>query len=308
MTTQYVELFGSRSLSRGRDSFTASRTFLVYEDTDSLLSIEDAINYVDGIFFSETHPDIDGIYANGFSISASGDRANTWEVSWTYAEPKDETDAGGIDDVHDGQTNNTDITPDDSGDFDEPTDGSSGDDGVGEDGVGDDDSGDEERLFTGYSINTTIALVDAWESNFPFPSAGAQGGDSGYEITGGTVVHKGGEPITATVPTATIAISETVTASTFYLHDTQSLAGKRNSNSFYGFDTGTVLFTGVSVQRQTENTWDVTYNFAWDSWFHMRMIPNRNTEGTIEYEADGTTLLVYLKQPFPELISFGFSP
>lgn len=306
MSVVYQELIGSRSLSRGKSSFTASRTFLVYEDAGSFLSIDNAINYVGGIFFSETHPDVDGIYANGFSISASGARANTWEVSWTYAEPKDETDAGGIDDVHDGQTNNTDITPDDSGDFDNPSGGSSGDDEVGEEGVGEDDAG--ERLFTGYSINTTIALVDAWQADMTFPTDGDQGGDSGYEITDGTVVHKGGEPISATVPTATIAISETVTAETLYLYDTQSLAGKRNSNSFYGFAKGTVLFTGVSVQRQTENTWDVTYNFAWDKWFHMREVPNRDIDGKIQFESDGTTLKVYLKQPFPEKISFGFSP
>ena len=305
MATQYTELIGSRSMSRDKGSFTASRTFLVYDDGGDSLLIDDAINYTDGVFFSDTHPDVDGIYANNFSISASSTRANTWEVTWSYAEPKDETDAGGANDVHDGQANNTDILELDD-EFDGPSGGSSGDDDVGEDGVGDDVS-EEERLFTGFSINTTMALVDAWESDMTFPANGDQGGDGGYEITDGTVVHDGGEPITATVPTATIAISETVTATTLYLHDTQNLAGKRNSNSFYGFAVGTVLFTGVSVQRQTENTWDVTYNFAWDKWYHMRMVPNRDTDGNIDFETDGT-LKVYLKQPFPETISFGFSP
>ena len=73
----YVELFGSRQVSRSQDAYTASRTFLVYEDSGNL-SLEDAVNYSGGVSFSDQHPDISGIFANGFSCKASGTRADTW--------------------------------------------------------------------------------------------------------------------------------------------------------------------------------------------------------------------------------------
>ena len=314
----YVELFGSREVSRSGDSYTASRTFLVYEDTGTL-TLEDAVNYGGGVSFSNQHPDISGIYANGFTIKANNARANTWELTWTYAQPEVPTDAGGDDDEHDDDGDNTEIDPVDGGVFDPPDDGGgndntgSGEDDQGDDGVGDNDEGggeeegETERLFTGVSITTGLALVDGYVAGATIPSNGSQGGDTGSEITSGTIVHEGGEPVTVPVPTTDISLSTTTFGTTYFLDDVQLKAGKRNASSFYGFDGGSVLFKGMSVSRQTANSWDSTYNFVWDAWSHMRQVPNRDGAGNIAPEADGT-LKIYFKQPFPDQTSFAFSP
>tara|TARA_R110000851_G_scaffold20540_2_gene62087 strand:+ start:2265 stop:3221 length:957 start_codon:yes stop_codon:yes gene_type:complete len=316
----YIELFGSREVSRSGNSYTASRTFLVYEDTGTL-TLEDAVNYDGGVSFSNQHPDIGGIFANGFTIKASGARANTWELTWTYAQPQEPTDAGGDDDEHDDDGDNTEIDPVDGGVFDPPDSGGGddntggGEDDQGDDGVGDNDDGGEddgedetERLFTGVSITTGLALVDGYVAGATVPSQGSQGGDSGFLIYNGTIVHQGGEPVTVPVPTTDISLSVTTFGTTFHLNDVQLKAGKRNASAFYGFKSGSVLFKGMSVSRQTENSWDSTFNFVWDEWSHMRQIPNRDAEGNIAYESDGTTLNIYYKQPFPDTTSFAFSP
>ena len=309
MSVVYTELIGSRSMSRDKGSFTASRTFLVYDDGGSTLLIDDAINNFDGVFFSDQHPDIIGIFANNFSIQASSARANTWEVTWSYAQPIADDDAGGSDDPFALDNNNTSLNiipePEEEGGGS----GSGGGDGdVGDEGTDEDTSQDENaRLFTGYSITSGIALIDGWRSGATIPANGSQGGDSGYEMTDGTEIHKGGNPITITVPTATMGISVTHSGATFYMNNVQLKAGKRNDATFYGFDAGTVLFTGMSVQRQTETSWDVTYNFAWDSFWHMRQLPNKDDDGEIDFEDDGT-LKVWWKQPFPDTTSFSFAP
>ena len=310
----YVELFGSRELSRTQDSYTASRTFLVYRNSGNL-SLEDAVNYSDGVQFSDDHPDISGIFANGFSIKASKTRANTWELTWTYAQPQDPTDAGGEDDQFDDDGDNTEIDPQDGGVLDPPDDGGSdsggGDGDVGDDGVGDDDTGggDEdvpERLYTGVSLTTGLALVDGYVAGANIPSNGAE---TDSAISGGTVVHEGGEPVTVPVPTTDISLSETVFGATYYLNNVQLKACQRNAGSYYGFDSGSVLFKGMSVQRQTENSWDVTYNFVWDAWSHMRQVPKRDSDGNTDWnDDDPQTLDIFFKQPFPKTTSFSFSP
>ena len=143
------ELIGSRTISRSGDSFTASRTFLVYDDDSNLsLSSTDAINYSGGVSFSDSHPEISSIFANGFSITPTGERRYTYTVVWSYAKPEEPTDAGGDDDEHDGEDDNTDVDPDDDGgELDPPTGGEEeqGNDGeVGDEGTDDgtDDSGD----------------------------------------------------------------------------------------------------------------------------------------------------------------------
>jgi len=313
----YVELFGSREVSRNQDSYTASRTFLVYEDSGNL-TLEEAVNYSGGVSFSDNHPNINGIFANGFSIKASGSRADTWELTWSYAKPEDSTDAGGDDDEWDDDGDNTEIDPEDGGDLD-PDDGGDtditggGEEEEGEEGVGEGDTGDgggdedtPERLFTGISITTGLALVDGFVAGATIPANGSQGGDDGSLITGGDIVHEGGEPVTIPVPTTDMSLSVTTFGTTYYLNNVQTKAGKRNLGTFYGFAAGSVLFKGMSVSRQSENSWDSTYNFVWDAWSHMRQVPERTETGEPKF-IDGE-LNIYYKQPFPSTTSFAFSP
>jgi len=325
MTIQYKELMGSRQVTRNAAVYTASRTFLVYDDAGNFLSLEDAVNYEYGVSFSDVHPDISGIYANSFSIAASRERKDTWELSWQYAEPVDSSDAGGDDDQWDGDNDNTDNDVDDDDVFDPPTGGGGGGGGSGAGGGGDSEEGDdgveepedeqqedgtggvEERNYTGVSINASVTLVDGFVAGATVPANGSQGGDDGFLITDGTVVHQGGEPVTIPVPITTIALTTQQGGEYFSLGNTNLKAGKRNASEFYGFDSGSVLFTGMSVQRQSIDSWDITYNFSWDEWKHMRQVPKRSDDGEVQFEDDGT-LEIYFKQPFPDRTSFEFAP
>tara|TARA_R110000824_G_scaffold141487_1_gene308051 strand:- start:925 stop:1878 length:954 start_codon:yes stop_codon:yes gene_type:complete len=317
MTIQYKELIESRTISRDADSFTASRTFLVYDDDDTQsLTASQAVNFSEGVAFSMSHPEIISIFADSFSISPLSERAFTYSLVWNYSKPEDPTDAGGDDDQHDDEDDNTSTDPtDEGGELDPPTGGEElqdsgtvqGDDGVSEDEPSADDA-ETERTFTGYSLTTGLALVDGYVAGATIPANGSQGGASGSLISTGTIVHVGGAPVTVPVPTTEISISESVSGSYFYLNDVQLKAGKRNINPFLGFDAGSVIFKGMSVQRQAVDQWDVSYTFAWDAWSHMRQVPKRDSEGNIEYEADGTTLKIFFKQPFEDYTSFSFAP
>ena len=99
----------------------------------------------------------------------------------------------------------------------------------------------------------------------------------------------------------------------FYLNDVQLKAGKRNASPFLGFDAGSVVFKGMSVQRQEYAKWDVTYTFAWDAWSHMSQVPKRivgEDIGELDWDrsTDPATLPIYFKQPFPDTTSFDFAP
>lgn len=317
MTIQYKELIESRSISRGKDSFTASRTFLVYDDSDSAtLTASQAINYSGGVSFSDTHPEISSIFADGFSITPMGDRRFTYKVTWNYAEPKEEDDAGGEDDPYEDEDDNTSTDPDDDGGvLDPPTDGEqqqSGESEVGDDGVSEDEQSEDEtntRQFKGCALTTGVSLVDGWVAGATIPTNGTEVAGA---ISDGTVVHVGGEAITVPVQTTEISLSETVFGAYFYLNNVQLKAGKRNSEEFLGFNAGSVVFKGMSVQRQEYAKWDVTYTFAWDAWSHMRQVPKRivgENVGELDWNAtDPPTLDVYFKQPFPNTTSFSFAP
>lgn len=306
----YVELFGSREASRSQGSYTASRTFLVYQDSGTL-TLEDAVNYSGGVSFSDQHPDINGIYANSFSIKASGTRADTWELSWQYAQPVEPTDAGGDDDVFDDDGDNTEIDPIDSGEFEPPTDpdassGSETEDEVGDEGTGETEPDPEmERLYMGVSITTGVTILDGWVGGGAIPSNGTQPADGTY-VAGGNQIHSGGKAVSVAVPKTELSLSETVFGEYFYLNGVQQLAGKRNSSNFYGFNAGSVLFTGMSVQRNDIGTWDATYTFVWDAWSHLRQAPERNDDGDVVV-VDGVVNVSW-KQPFPQTVAFTFSP
>ena len=304
MSIQYKEQIGSRSIGRDRGSFTATRTFLVYDDDATIvLTVVDAINYSGGVRFSDGHPEIAGIFANSFDIQPVSDRAYTYTVTWNYAQPVEENDAGGDDDPFVGNPDNTTINPiDDGGVLDPPTGGESeqSDDSVlGDDGVSEDEGNNEsesERTFNGVSLTTGVALVDGYVAGATIPTNGAE---TGSAIADGTVVHEGGEPVTIPVPTTEISISETHYGAYFFLNDVQLKAGKRNAGRFHGFDKGSVIFKGMSVQRQEYNQWDVTMNFTWDAWSHMRQVPARQAgDGELDWDDSvyPPTLPIFFKQ------------
>jgi hypothetical protein len=306
MSIQYKELLESRTVNRDGESFTASRTFLVYDSTESAkLTATQAVNYHGGVSFSTTHPEISSIYANSFTVTPMPERRYTYKIVWSYAEEADD---------HEDEDDNTSVDPDDDGGILDPPTGDEqeqssgeavGDDGVSEDEPSGDDS-DTTRQFNGVSITTGLALVDGFVAGATIPSDGTEVETA---IADGTVVHEGGEPVTVPIPTTEISLSETRWGAYFYFNDVQTKAGKRNESSFFGFDAGSVIFKGMSVQRQEYDKWDVTYTFAWDAWSHMRQVPKRTEDGDTDWnDDDPVTLDIFFKQPFPDTVSFSFAP
>jgi|19_taG_2_1085344.scaffolds.fasta_scaffold02265_2 hypothetical protein len=325
MSIVYQERIGSRSLSSDTKSgsLTGTRTFLIYDDDGDPLDLVDAMEYENGVFFDDVHPDIDGIFAVSYTVTASSESANVWVLTWTYSAPET-TDGGGGDggDGDDGGGGNTDphTDPPDGGGGDggggggdggEPPDGGGTDTdpdggGTGSEGMGggEGEGEDGEFLYTGVSITTGISLVDGYVAGATIPANGAETGEA---IASGTVVHEGGEPVTIPVPTTEVSLSIVRFGETFSLGGVQSEAAKRNSGSWYEFSSGSVLFRGMNVQRTSRWRFDVTFSFSWDAWSHMRQVPKRDEDGKVDYEDDGS-LEIYFKQPFPTTTGFWFSP
>lgn len=285
-------------MGRNKGSFTATRTFLVYDDGGASLLIDEAINNSGGVSFSEQHPDILGIYANNFTIKASSSRANTWEVAWSYAQPMTDVEAGGLIDPFFGDTNNTSLNPtqEEINALVEQNENQT-------DGGGEDDNDTLPTGIQGYSMTVGVAIIDIWKSNPSIPSIGTEhSGD-----IGGTLVAEGGEPISMVLPTADISIRVTTEQLLSGGH-LVGVVGKRNSGAWQGFPAGSVLFTGANVTNSLNSVNEIEYSLAFDLWHHMRQAPERDDSGEVVIDSTTGAVEVYLKQPFPETVSFSFLP
>jgi len=322
MTLVYTELLPSRTITRDKGDVGATRTFMVYDDAGTQLLIDDAINSFDGPQIGDEHPDVDGIYAFGYSIEASGKRGSAYEVEFSYKVPVEDTDPGGADDAFSGGFN-TDVEPiptiDDAGGSSSGGSEEDDDDGISE--------GDFEATFTGVSIVTSTSLQDAWVSDPAIPASGEQTNNfqGTPTVTAFTnTVHEGGTPVTAYVPQATITLSTQYAGSTFNLAGLHLITGMRNQSTFMGLSAGSVLFMGMSIQRSEISVYDISYEFLWDGWSHMRQSCRRyideasvgkpkfiptggSAEGIFTDSANGS-LPIYLLQPTRGLTSFGFAP
>tara|TARA_R110000824_G_scaffold226205_2_gene413899 strand:+ start:2145 stop:3137 length:993 start_codon:yes stop_codon:yes gene_type:complete len=330
MTLVYTELLPSRTISRDKGDVSATRTFLVYSAAGTQLLIDDAINSFAGPQIGDEHPDVDGIYAFGYSIEASSKRGSAYEVEFSYKVPVEDTDPGGSEDAFSGGFN-TDVEPIPT--IEEGSGGSSGgteeedDDGI------TDGTGDFDIAFTGISIVTSTSLQDAWCANPTIPENGTQviNGAGTPTVAGmGTtpalyqataIVHEGGTPVTAYVPQATITISTQYAGSTFNMSGLHLITGMRNASAFMGLSIGSVLFMGMSVQRSEPSLYDISYEFLWDGWSHMRQSCQRFKDeasvgkpkyipvgGTVQGIFAAETLPIYILQPTRGLTSFGFAP
>ena len=129
------------------------------------------------------------------------------------------------------------------------------------------------------------------------------------EDIGGTLVSEGGYPISLALPIAEIAINQQ--RSGFFNAGTYlTKVGKRNSGSWRGFSAGSVLFTGVDVTQDTFGVNEITFQLAFDKYFHLRQVPERDEDGNpkLDLSADPPTMNVFFKQPFKETVDFGFLP
>jgi hypothetical protein len=303
---------------------------MVYDDTGTQLLINDAINSFSGPQIGDEHPDVEGIFAFGYSIDASSKRGSAYEVEFSYKVPVEDTDPGGSEDAFSGGFN-TDVEP-----IPTPVGGGGGGGGGGSEEEDDEGitEGDVDVAFTGISIVTSTSLQDAWCANPTIPFYGIQTnvapgntptvvgmGSTPFAYQATAIVHEGGTPVTTYVPQATITLSTQQAVSTFNMQWLHYIAGQRNQSPFMGLHAGTVLFMGMSVQRSEVSLYDVSYEFLWDEWSHMRQSCRRHTDeasvgkpfpiplgGSSEGIFGPGTLPIYILQPTRGLTSFGFAP
>jgi len=133
MTLQFAEQLGRGEMSRPADGKrTATRVFLVYEDSAASVLIEDIIENTNLPALFDPHPEMDGIAMGEYSIRQSSNRANAYEVSYKYLSP----DQISEEDDEDGTI----------------------------------DGADEETGVTAFSITVQPTIVDIWKSGATIPA------------------------------------------------------------------------------------------------------------------------------------------
>jgi len=88
-----------------------------------------------------------------------------------------------------------------------------------------------------------------------------------------------------------------------------SRVGKRNAANWQGFNAGSVLFTGMNVNHTRDGINEVEYSLAWDKFYHLRQVPERDENGDPVVDETATPPInVYWKQPFKQTTDFSFLP
>tara|TARA_R110000824_G_scaffold401762_1_gene615159 strand:+ start:10121 stop:10921 length:801 start_codon:yes stop_codon:yes gene_type:complete len=157
----------------------------------------------------------------------------------------------------------------------------------------------------GFSMTVGVTIIDIWKAD---PTMPANRNTPATADIGGTTVSEGGLPISMALPTADIRLREKFTG-LFEGGKFLSKVGKRNSSYWQGFSAGSVLFTGMNVNHTRDGVNEIEYTLAWDKWYHLRQVPERDDDGNPV--VDGTadpTINVYFKQPFEDTTNFSFLP
>jgi hypothetical protein len=265
VSTVVTETRDSKKISRSIDGArTASRSFIVYDDENLMLTASDVITAYGLPFVGQVYPDAEGLYASGYNLSLHTDRSNTWVVDWAY--------------------NSIQVTEDE----DEAT-----------------------PLETNTSITVGLTIVDMYKSGYTLPSSPASINDpspngTNFGDVGGSLTDSG-YPLSFALPTADIKITKSYTGF-FYGGGLLNATGTRNSEGWMGFPAGSLLFTGVGYTSKGGNTYDLSFCIAYDDWFHLRQVPDRNVSGKPAYNPTANTMDVFWRQPFKVTSSFTFLP
>ena len=166
---------------------------------------------------------------------------------------------------------------------------------------------DEGEAADAFSVSVSQSIIDIWRTDPTIP-ADTSTINQTADI-GGTEVHERGLAISKALPIANISISKTIVTSNFNAGGLLKHVTKRNDSVWLGLPAGSVLFKGVNINRTQPNTYQVSFECAFDSDFHLRQVPKRAEDGNPEYVSSATpTLAVYFRQPFPNTVSFNFIP
>jgi len=157
----------------------------------------------------------------------------------------------------------------------------------------------------GYSMTVGLTIIDIWRSNPTIPAD-----VSSPTITddiSGTNQSSGGLPVSMALPTADIRLREK-SSGMFTGGQYLDRVGKRNASTWQGFNAGSVLFTGTNINHTRDGVNEIEYSLAWDKWYHLRQIPERDNEGNAVVVDASPPVQVYFVQPFEETTSFDFLP
>ena len=85
MSIVVQEMAGSKVIDwQPGSTRTGQRVFVVYDDEDIEINHDDILEADDLPVFGEAHPDASGLWAKGYSMRMLEERANTWEITWSY--------------------------------------------------------------------------------------------------------------------------------------------------------------------------------------------------------------------------------
>ena len=163
--------------------------------------------------------------------------------------------------------------------------------------------------FIDFSINQKPVAVDTYRVGLEVNTTGT---GSITEDISGTSVDRGGEPMTTFVNQQDLQL--TIRSESFEnipIGQSLALLSKRNKTNFLGAPAGSLLYTGLSVQRDGVNSYNTTLSFAFDELFHRRQIPIKDVNGDVPMKNIGTSSdpiqvakTVHLLQPFPITADF----
>ena len=85
MTIQVTEVAGSREVAKPTSGDrSGSRTFVVYDDSGLIPTMDDMLLAAGMPTYNDPHPDNDSLFAGGYNFQLNDERANTWLVTWSY--------------------------------------------------------------------------------------------------------------------------------------------------------------------------------------------------------------------------------
>ena len=181
-----------------------------------------------------------------------------------------------------------------------------------EDDLGGGDTSPGDPGFIDFSITQRPVAIDVYRISTENTPIQADGTNSIRQDIAGESVDSNGEPITKFVSQQELSI--TVRSESFDnipISTSLNMLGTRNGSEYLGAAAGFLVYTGLSVQRDGVNSYNTTLNFVFDEEAHRRQVPQRDINGTIIPESQGTAAnpmnrakYVHLEQPFPKLTNF----
>lgn len=163
--------------------------------------------------------------------------------------------------------------------------------------------------FIDFTINQKPVAVDTYRVGLEINTTGT---GSITEDIAGTSIDRGGQPMTTFTNQQDLQLtSRAERFENIPIGTSLGLLSKRNSAEFLGAPIGSLLYTGLSVQRDGVNSYNVTVSFVYDELFHRRQMPIKDVNGDMPMKNVGTAddpiqvaKVVHLLQPFPATADF----